>query len=148
MTAPAILQAQKPGAERRSPAAMYTLLSVMFINMMGFGIVVPLLPFYGASFHAAPWQIALIFSGYAMGSFWGEPFWGRLSDQVGRKPILVWTLAANCLCYLGMAFAPNILIAFVIRFFGGMAAGNGSVIQGYIAARGAGWAHLTSWSGL
>jgi MFS family permease len=133
MTAPATVQAQQAGAERRSPAAMYTLLSVMFINMMGFGIVVPLLPFYGASFHAAPWQIALIFSGYAMGSFWGEPFWGRLSDQVGRKPILVWTLTANCLCYLGMAFAPNILIAFIIRFFGGMAAGNGSVIQGYIA---------------
>ena len=47
---------------RRSAVAMYTLLSVMFINILGFGIVVPLLPFYGASFHAAPWQIALIFS--------------------------------------------------------------------------------------
>jgi MFS family permease len=112
---------------------MYTLLSVMFINMLGFGIVVPLLPFYGLSFHAAPWQIALIFSAYAMGSFWGEPFWGRLSDRVGRKPILIWTLLANCMCYGALAFAPNIWAAFVIRFLGGLAAGNGSVVQGYIA---------------
>jgi MFS family permease len=121
------------GAPRGSAAALYTLLSVMFINMLGFGIVVPLLPFYGASFHAAPWQIGLIFSAYSMGSFFGEPFWGRLSDRVGRRPVLISTLAANCICYGLLAFAPNIWMAFVIRFFGGMAAGNGSVVQGYIA---------------
>jgi DHA1 family tetracycline resistance protein-like MFS transporter len=121
------------GARRGSAAALYTLLSVMFINMLGFGIVVPLLPFYGASFHAAPWQIGLVFSAYSMGSFFGEPFWGRLSDRIGRKPVLISTLAANCLCYGLLAFAPNIWLAFVIRFFGGMAAGNGSVVQGYIA---------------
>ena len=118
---------------QRSDAALYILLSVMFINMLGFGIVVPLLPFYGASFHAQPWQIALIFSAYSMGSFFGEPFWGRLSDRIGRKPILIFTTLANCLCYGALAFAPNIMLAFIIRFFGGMAAGNGSVVQGYIA---------------
>jgi DHA1 family tetracycline resistance protein-like MFS transporter len=118
---------------RRSAWALYTLLSVTFINILGFGIVVPLLPFYGQSFHAEPWQIGLIFSAYAMGSFFGEPFWGRLSDRIGRKPILVSTTLANCLCYGALAFAPNIEFAFIIRFIGGMAAGNGSVIQGYIA---------------
>ena len=118
---------------RRSAWALYTLLSVTFINILGFGIVVPLLPFYGQSFHAQPWQIGLIFSAYSMGSFFGEPFWGRLSDRIGRKPLLVTTTLANCVCYGLLAFAPNILFAFVIRFFGGMAAGNGSVIQGYIA---------------
>jgi MFS family permease len=120
-------------AARRSAGAMYTLLSVMFINILGFGIVVPLLPFYGASFHAAPWQIALIFSAYSMGTFIGEPFWGRMSDRIGRKPILVSTVFANCACYGLLAFAPNIWLAFIIRFAGGMAAGNGSVVQGYIA---------------
>jgi len=118
---------------RRSAWALYTLLSVTFINILGFGIVVPLLPFYGQSFHAKPWQIGLIFSAYSMGSFFGEPFWGRLSDRIGRKPLLVSTTFANCLCYAALAFAPTIAFAFAIRFLGGMAAGNGSVIQGYIA---------------
>jgi DHA1 family tetracycline resistance protein-like MFS transporter len=118
---------------RQSAAAMYSLLSVMFINTMGFGIVVPLLPFYGQSFHAQPWQIALIFSAYSLGAFFGEPFWGRLSDRIGRKPILMSTLMANCLCYGALAFAPNIYAAFIIRLLGGMAAGNNSVVQGYIA---------------
>jgi len=118
---------------RRSAWALYSLLSVTFINILGFGIVVPLLPFYAQSFHAQPWQIALIFSAYSMGSFFGEPFWGRLSDRIGRKPILISTTLANCLCYGALAFAPNIWFAFAIRFVGGMAAGNGSVIQGYIA---------------
>ena len=117
----------------RSPAALYTLLSVMFINMLGFGVVVPLLPFFGQSFHAQPWQIALIFSAYSLGSFFGEPLWGRLSDRIGRKPLLVTTTFANCLCYGALAFAPNIYAAFAIRLVGGLAAGNGSVLQGYIA---------------
>jgi DHA1 family tetracycline resistance protein-like MFS transporter len=120
-------------AERSSAAAFYTLLSVMFLNMLGFGIIVPLLPFYGESFHAEPWQVMAIFSAYSMGSFFGEPFWGRLSDRIGRKPILISTTLANCVCYGLLAFAPNIWLAFIIRFFGGMAAGNGSTVQGYIA---------------
>ena len=71
----------------RGTAALYTLLSVMFINMLGFGVIVPFLPFYAASFHAAPWQIGLVFSAYSIGSFVGEPFWGRLSDRVGRSDL-------------------------------------------------------------
>jgi DHA1 family tetracycline resistance protein-like MFS transporter len=120
-------------AAGRSTAAFYTLLSVMFINMLGFGVVVPLLPFFAQSFHAQGWQIALIFSAYSLGSFFGEPFWGRLSDRIGRKPLLISTLIGNCVCYGLLAFAPNVWFAFFIRLFGGLAAGNGSVVQGYIA---------------
>ncbi|HEY1836036.1 MAG: MFS transporter [Rhizomicrobium sp.] len=116
-----------------SPAALYTLLAVMFINLLGFGIIVPLLPFYAKSFNASPFQIALVFSAYAIGGFFGEPFWGRLSDRIGRKPILISTVSGNCLCYLALAFAPNIYIAFLVRLLGGLASGNGSVVQGYIA---------------
>ena len=120
-------------AVRRSAAALPTLLSVMLINMLGFGVVVPLLPFYAKSFQAPPWQIALLFSAYAIGSFFGEPFWGRLSDRIGRKPLLISTVTGNCLCYLALAFAPNIYVAFAVRLAGGMASGNSSVVQGYIA---------------
>jgi MFS family permease len=116
-----------------SSAALPTLLSVMFINLLGFGIVVPLLPFYAKSFAAPAWQIALIFSAYSIGAFFGEPFWGRLSDRIGRKPVLISTVSGNCLCYLALAFAPNVYVAFLVRLLGGLAAGNSSVIQGYIA---------------
>lgn len=116
-----------------SAAAVPALLSVMLLNMLGFGIVVPLLPFFGKSFDAPAWQVALIFSAYSMGAFFGEPFWGRLSDRIGRKPVLISTVAGNCLCYLALAFAPTASAAFLIRFLGGMASGNGSVVQGYIA---------------
>ena len=120
-------------ASTPSPWAAPSLIAVIFINMLGFGIIVPLLPFYAKSMNAEPWQISLIFSAYAMGGFFGEPFWGRLSDRYGRKPLLISTIAGNCLCYLALAFAPTVLAAFVIRFLGGLASGNGAVIQGYIA---------------
>ena len=113
--------------------AAASLIAVIFINMLGFGIIVPLLPFYAKSFNAAPWQIGLIFGAYSVGAFFGEPFWGRLSDRYGRKPLLISTITGNCLCYLALAFAPNIWVAFFIRLLGGLAAGNGAVVQGYIA---------------
>ena len=125
--------ANPPPPPPRSSAALPTLLGVMFINLLGFGIVVPLLPFYAKSFQAPAWQIALVFSAYAIGSFFGEPFWGRLSDRIGRKPILISTVSGNCLCYIAMALAPNVYVAFLVRILGGLMSGNGSVIQGYIA---------------
>jgi MFS family permease len=127
------MDAATPESETQSAGALPTLLAVMFINVLGFGIVVPLLPFYAKSFQAPAWQIALIFSAYSIGAFFGEPFWGRLSDRIGRKPILVSTVCGNCLCYLTLAFAPNVYLAFLIRLLGGLASGNGSVVQGYIA---------------
>jgi MFS family permease len=110
-----------------------SLIAVIFINMLGFGIIVPLLPFYAKSFNATALEISLIFSAYSIGAFFGEPFWGRLSDRYGRKPLLISTISGNCLCYLALAFAPNVATAFVIRLLGGLASGNGAVIQGYIA---------------
>lgn len=109
------------------------LFAVVFINLVGFGLVVPLLPFFAQSLQAEPWQITLMFSAYSLGQFFAEPFWGRLSDRIGRKPVLLVTLAANALGYLLLAFAPTIWAAILVRLFTGLGAGNISTVQGYIA---------------
>lgn len=125
---------QSPPREATPPPwAALSLIGIIFLNMLGFGIIVPLLPFYAKSFDAPTWQIMIIFSAFSVGTFFGEPFWGRLSDTYGRKPLLIMTIAANGLCYLALAFAPNAWAAFFIRLLGGLFSGNGSIIQGYIA---------------
>ncbi len=117
----------------RARWAAWILVGVILINMLGFGVIVPLLPFYAKSLQAPPWAVALIFSAYSLGAVFGEPFWGRMSDRHGRKPLLISTVCGNCLCYLALAFAPNMYAAFLIRLCGGLASGNGAVVQGYLA---------------
>ncbi|WP_343698738.1 MFS transporter [Caulobacter sp.] len=116
-----------------SARALIVLLLVVFINLVGFGIVIPLLPFYATAMDAAPWQVTTMFAAYSLGQFFGEPFWGRLSDRIGRRPVLIVTITANALAYVALAFAPNIWIAMAIRLVGGFGSGNISTIQGYMA---------------
>ena len=106
---------------------------VVFVNLVGFGLIVPLLPFFGSSLGATEWQVTLMFAAYSLGQFFAEPFWGRLSDRIGRKPVLLITLALNAVGYLMLAFAPNIWAAIAIRLFTGLGAGNISTVQGYVA---------------
>jgi MFS family permease len=120
-------------ASRRIDPALATLFAVVFVNMAGFGLVIPLLPFFAKSLNAPEWQITLMFSAYSLGQFFAEPFWGRLSDRIGRKPVLLMTTAANIAGYAVLAFAPSIWWAIAIRLFTGLGAGNISTIQGYIA---------------
>ena len=116
-----------------SRSALAVLFGVVFINLVGFGIVIPLLPFYGLTLDAPPWQVALMFSAYSLGQFVAEPFWGRLSDRIGRKPVLLITILANAAGYLALAFVPNIWLAVAVRLFTGLGAGNISTVQGYVA---------------
>ena len=120
-------------APRPQTPALAVLFAVVFINLVGFGLVVPLLPFFARSLNAEAWQITLMFSAYSLGQFFAEPFWGRLSDRIGRKPVLLITLIANAVGYLALAFVPNIWLAIAIRLFTGLGAGNISTVQGYVA---------------
>lgn len=113
--------------------ALAVLFAVVFINLVGFGLVVPLLPFFAQSLKAEAWQITLMFSAYSLGQFFAEPFWGRLSDRIGRKPVLLITLVANAVGYLALAFVPNVWLAIAVRLFTGLGAGNISTVQGYVA---------------
>ncbi|MBO9544889.1 MFS transporter [Caulobacter sp.] len=119
--------------QSHSARALVVLLLVVFINLVGFGVVIPLLPFYAKSMNAAPWQVTTMFAAYSLGQFFGEPFWGRLSDRIGRRPVLIVTIIANTLAYIALAFAPNIWIAMAVRLVGGFGSGNISTIQGYMA---------------
>jgi MFS family permease len=122
-----------PAVDHTDRRALAVLFAIVFINLVGFGLVVPLLPFFGRSLHAEAWQVALMFSAYSLGQFFAEPFWGRLSDRIGRKPVLIMTVLANAVGYLMLAFAPNIWFAIGIRLFTGLGAGNVSTVQGYVA---------------
>lgn len=124
---------QSPTSPAVGTPALVVLFSVVFINLVGFGLVVPLLPFFAQSLKAEAWQITLMFSAYSLGQFFAEPFWGRLSDRIGRKPVLLVTLVANALGYLMLAFVPNIWLAIAVRLFTGLGAGNISTVQGYVA---------------
>lgn len=122
-----------PTPPKLKTPALAVLFATVFINLVGFGLVVPLLPFFAQSLKAEAWQITLMFSAYSLGQFFAEPFWGRLSDQIGRKPVLLMTLIANALGYLMLAFVPNIWLAIAVRLCTGLGAGNISTVQGYVA---------------
>ena len=113
--------------------ALIVLLVVVFVNIAGFGVVIPLLPFYGKAFGASPLQISLMFSAFAVGQLVAEAFWGRLSDRLGRRPVLIATIFGTAVSYMALAFAPNIIAACVLRLAGGLMSGNISTIQGYLA---------------
>ena len=119
--------------------SLAVMLTVVFMNLVGFGIIVPLMPFFAQSLSAAPfastapWMVTLMFATYSLGQFFAEPFCGRLSDRIGRKPILLITTALSMVFYICLALTQNIWLAILVRFFSGMASGNISTIQGYVS---------------
>ncbi len=119
-----------PQAERR---ALIVLLSVIYLMIAGFGLVIPLLPFFAQAYQAEAWQVVLLFSAFSAGQFIGEPFWGKLSDRIGRRPVLIVTITMVGVSYAALAFAPNLMAAFALRFLNGIFAGNISTLQGALA---------------
>ena len=117
---------------RTAPGAVPVLLLLVFLSLIGFGVVIPLLPFFATAFDAPPWQVALLFATYSAGQFLGELFWGRLSDRIGRRPVLLITIIGSAVGYVALAFSPGIWIAVLVRGAAGFFSGNMSAIQGYI----------------
>src|SRR5918911_3815632 len=112
---------------------MPTLFLIVFVDLVGFGLVIPLLPFYAERFAASPLQMTLLFATFSLMSLLTAPLWGRLSDRVGRRPVLMASMAAAALAYLGLAFATQLWMVFAARAFAGVCAGNLSAAQAYVA---------------
>jgi multidrug resistance protein len=105
----------------------------VFIDLLGFGIIIPLLPFYAESFGASAFAIGLLNTSFSLMQFLFSPLWGRWSDRVGRKPIILLGLAGSCLSYLALALAGSLPMLFVARIIGGIAGANIPTAQAYIA---------------
>lgn len=105
----------------------------VFIDLLGFGIIIPLLPFYAESFGASAFTIGLLGTSFSLMQFLFSPIWGRWSDKVGRKPIILIGLMGSCLSYLAMALATALPLLFFARIIGGIAGANIPTAQAYIA---------------
>jgi multidrug resistance protein len=105
----------------------------VFIDLLGFGIIIPLLPFYAESFGANALTIGLLGTSFSLMQFLFSPIWGRWSDRIGRKPIIMVGLMGSCVSYLTLALATSLTLLFVARIIGGIAGANIPAAQAYIA---------------
>ena len=102
-------------------------------NVIGLGVIVPLLPFYAGNAGATPQQIAWLFAAFSLAQFLTAPLWGRLSDRVGRKPIIVFSFAGSAIAYLWLAHAGGLAEIFAARILGGVMNGWLATSHAYIA---------------
>ena len=112
---------------------MSVIFFTLFLDLVGFGIVLPLLPQFARQHHAEEWQIGLLMASYSLMQFFFAPVWGRLSDRIGRRPVLLISITGSALSYTLFAFAPNLPLLFVSRLFAGVMAANVSTAQAYVA---------------
>jgi DHA1 family tetracycline resistance protein-like MFS transporter len=125
-------RAQPPPTMKK--ASLGALFLTVFLDLVGFGLVVPFLPDLarremGASDLVAP----LLGTAYSLMQFIFVPVWGRLSDRVGRRPVLLWSIAANVLGMTLLGLAPNLCLLFAARIWSGIATANIAVAQAYVA---------------
>jgi len=107
----------------------------VFIDLVGFGIVIPILPIYAETspFNATPFEIGLLFSIYSWMQFFFAPVLGRLSDKYGRRPILFISILGSALGYFVVGYASTLFLVFAGRIISGVTGGNISTAQAYIA---------------
>jgi len=124
-----------PAARARSArtASIGTLFLTVFIDLLGFGLVIPFLPGLARRLGAGDFVATMPGAVYSIMQFVFIPIWGRLSDRIGRRPVLLWSIAATA---VGMAFlgaAPSLLLLLAARAFSGVATANIAVAQAYVA---------------
>ncbi len=119
--------------KKRGQSPLVVIFLTVLVDLIGFGIVIPLVSLYGRHYGAEAWQLSLLGGIYSLMQFFFAPIWGALSDRVGRRPILLLSLFGSTVSYLIFAFAPGILWLLIARAWGGLFAANISTAQAYIA---------------
>jgi MFS transporter, DHA1 family, tetracycline resistance protein len=117
----------------RDIRAVPTLFLIVVVDLVGFGLVIPLLPFYAVRFAASPQEVTALVAIYSLAQLMTAPLWGRLSDRVGRRPVLIVSLTASALAYLWLGGATALWMLFAARAFAGACAGNIAAAQAYVA---------------
>jgi MFS family permease len=113
--------------------ALLVIFLIMFVDILGFTIVLPLLPFYAEAFGASPFQVGMLVSVYAFCQFLSGPVMGRLSDRFGRKRILMLSQLGTLAGFIMLALANALWVVFLARIIDGLTAGNLTVAQAYLS---------------
>src|ERR1700722_12033665 len=113
---PSASGAPETQVEEKVPAR----LPVVFLDLLGFGIVIPILPLYAERQHASDHEIGILLSVYSFMQLFFAPLWGRLADRAGRRPVLLISIAGSALSQLGYALAPSFVWLVVARAVAGV----------------------------
>ena len=114
-------------------ASLLVLFLTVFIDLIGFGMVIPFLSYYAREYGASGLAVGAVVGVYSIMQFFFAPVWGRLSDRVGRRPILLVSLVASTTGYLLFAFSHSLGVLFVSRVIAGIGGANIGTAQAYIA---------------
>lgn len=136
--------------------SLWILMAAAFVDMLGFAMVFPLLPFYARRLGAQDWIIGPMIASFSIAQLASSPLWGRLSDRTGRRPVLLIGLTSSALGYLVFGFANSIWLLFASRIVQGAGGGTTGVIQAYVSdttdpsqrARGLGWLSAATSAGV
>ncbi len=105
----------------------------IFVNLIGFGIIIPLLPFYAERFGASPIVIGLLFAIYSICQLVAAPILGDWSDRFGRRPVLIFSLIGTVVSFVLLAIAHTVTLLFIARVVDGLSGGNISTARAYVA---------------
>lgn len=105
----------------------------IFVNLVGFGIIIPLLPYYAETFGASPLVIGLLFAVFSICQLAAAPALGDLSDRYGRRPVLIFSLAGTVVSFAMLAVAHSVTMLFAARIVDGLSGGNISTARAYVA---------------
>src|SRR5438552_14202969 len=112
---------------------LFIIFLTIFVNLIGFGIIIPLLPFYAQTFGASPAVIGLLFAVFSISQLAAAPVLGHLSDQYGRRPVLIFSLAGTVASFVMLALAHSLTMLFLARIVDGLSGGNISTARAYVA---------------